>query len=564
MKRAKKTKAAARGASDDSGFDLKPGGRARASGMGVALQFSLVMAGTLAVALLVFGLILHRILAGNLSDEIDATGVQAVRAIAVVDANCWEPYHETALEGRGAEARSAGGLGNVVLRAEQKAQYEKRHALNKERLDRLVAASGSKLLDVVILDPTMKQVINGAAISFESGAARSLAEVSIQEGMFVSKSGTAQQTKTPARIYAADVKDQEGRVAARAVVALSAEKIAESLGRVLGSMLLLVLVFVGLGVLVSWWLAQRITRPILQLSEDIETVAAGNLEHRTHAHSTDEVGILARTFDRMTQSLHEMQGVRQQQAAQSHQLEVAREVQAALLPEKLPPIPGFECHAAARPAAKIAGDFYDVSDMAGGAKLVAVVSASGSGVPGALLVTMARTALKSLAAGESSPAELLRRVNRLLAPDLRRGMYVSALLVRVEAGGERLVMANAGHVPLLACRPGAAKAEPIHGDGIALGFDKGPIFDRTIKDKELALPTGTRALLCTRGLFAMKDADGRELGEAGAQQLFAREAVRGGADYVAATLAAIEAFRSGAEAVDDVTFLALRRTGGGA
>ncbi|MBM4013880.1 MAG: HAMP domain-containing protein [Planctomycetes bacterium] len=564
MKRAKKKNAAARGAADDSGFDLKPGGRARASGMGVAMQFSLVMAATLAVALLIFGLILQRILSGSLSDEIDATGVQAVRAIAVVDANCWEPYHETALEGRGPEARSAGGLGNVVLRAEQKAQYEKRHALNRERLDRLVAASGSKLLDVVILDPTMKQVINGAAISFEPGAARSFAEVSIQEGMFVSKSGTAQQTKTPARIYAADVKDQEGKVAARALVALSAEKIDESLGRMLGSMLLLVLVFVGLGVLVSWWLAQRITRPILQLSEDIETVASGDLEHRTHAHSSDEVGVLARTFDRMTQRLHEMQGVRQQQAAQSHQLEVAREVQAALLPERLPPIPGFECHAAARPAAKIAGDFYDVSDMAGGAKLVAVVSASGSGVPGALLVTMARTALKSLAPGESSPAELLRRINRLLAPDLRRGMYVSALLVRVEPGGERLVMANAGHVPLLLCRPNAPQAEPVHGDGIALGFDKGPIFDRTIKDRELTLPSGGRALLCTRGLFAMKDADGRELGEAGAQELLAREAGRGGADYVAATLAAIEAFRRGTEAVDDVTFLALRRTGSAA
>jgi serine phosphatase RsbU (regulator of sigma subunit) len=561
MKRSKRSKTPAHGAKDDSAFDLKVGVRSRTSGVGVAMQFSLAMAGTIAGALLIFGLILHRLLSGSLSDEIDATGVQAVRAIAAVDANCWEPYHETALEGRGPEARSSGGLGNVVLRPEQKAQYEKRHELNRWRLDRLVAAGGSKLLDVVILDPSMKQVINGAAISFEPTGTRSFAEVSIQEGMFVSKSGTAQEARTPARIYSADVTDQEGRVAARAVVALSAEKIAESLGRVLLSMLLLVLVFVGLGVLVSWWLAQRITRPILQLSEDIETVAAGDLEHRTHAHSSDEVGVLARTFDRMTQSLHEMQGVRQQQAAQSHQLEVAREVQAALLPEKLPPIPDFECHAAAKPAAKIAGDFYDVSDMAGGAKLVAVVSASGSGVPGALLVTMARTAMKSMASAENSPAELLRRVNRLLAPDLRRGMYVSALLVRIEAGGGRLVMANAGHVPLLLWRPGAEAADSVHGDGIALGFDKGPIFDRTIKDKELELAVGTRALFCTRGVFAVKDAAGRELGEGGAQRLFASEAHRSGADYVAHTLAAIEAYRSGAETVDDVTFVALRRTG---
>lgn len=564
MKRTRKHKPSARGAGEDSSFDLKAGGRLRASGLGVALQFSLAMAVTLAVALVIFGLINYRILAGDLSDEIDATGVQAVRVLAVVDANCWEPYHETALEGRGVEERNSGGLGNVVLRPEQKTQFEKRRAQNRERLTRLVEAGGSKLLDVVILDPAMKQVINGSAISFEAGGSRTFAEVSIQEGLFISKAGTAQQTKTPARIYAADVKDQDGKVAARAVVALSAEKIAESLRQVMLSMLLLVLVFMGLGVLVSWLLAQRITRPILQLSEDIETVAAGDLEHRTHAHSTDEVGVLARTFDRMTQNLLELQGVQQQQAAQAHQIEVAREVQAALLPEKLPPIAGFECHAASRPAAKVAGDFYDVSDIAGGAKLVAVVSASGSGVPGAMVVTMARSALKALAASESSPAELLRRVNRLLAPDLRRGMYVSALLVRVEPATGKLVVANAGHTPLLLCRPGAAAAEPFHGDGIALGFDKGPIFDRTIKDKELELPAGVRALLCTRALFSVKNAAGRELGEAGAYALFAREAAKGGAEFVAATLAAIEKYREGAEAVDDVTFLTLRRAGGGA
>ncbi len=549
---------------DESSALLPAGGRPRASGLGVAAQFSGATAATVAASLIVFGLILYRILAGILSDEIDATGVQAVRALAAVDANCWEPFHETALEGKGAKARDEGGLGQVTLEKEQKAQYEKRSALNRRRLRELVEASGTKLLDVVILDAAMKKVINGdSAISFEQTTSRSFAEVLIQEGAYLANAGTDKQRRTQARIYAADVKDQDGKVAAKAVVALSAEKIGESLSRVLMSMLLLTFVFLGIGVLVSWLLAQRITRPIQQLAEDIETVAAGDLEHRTHAHSSDEVGVLARTFDRMTQSLLGLQDMQKQQAAQAHQIEVAREVQAALLPEKLPAVPGFECGAAARPAGKIAGDFYDVSDMAGGAKLVAVVSASGGGVPGAIVVTMARSLLKALAGAETSPAELLRRMNRLLAPDLRRGMYVSALLVRVEPAGGRLVVANAGHTPLLRVKVGAAAAEPFHGDGIALGFDKGPIFDRTIKDKELELPVGERVLLCTRALFDIKDASGKELGEAAAHRLFAQVAARAAGDFVNATLAAIEHHRAGTEAVDDVTFLTLRRGGGG-
>ncbi len=552
-------------ARDESSSLLPQGGRPRTSGLGVALQFSLATAATVAASLIVFGVILYRILAGILSDEIDATGVQAVRALAVSDANCWEPFHETPLEGRGAEARSSGGLGKVELKAEQKAQYDKRHPQNRTRLRRLVEARGTKLLDVVILDPQMKQVVNGdSAIAFEQTESRNFAEVLIQEGRYLANADTSNPTRTSARIYAADILDQDGKVAAKAVVALSAEKIGESLRRVLVSMLLLTLVFLGLGVMVSWLLAQRITRPILKLAEDIETVAAGDLEHRTHPHSTDEIGVLARTFDRMTQSLLALQGVEKQQAAQAHQIEVAREVQAALLPEKLPVVPGFTCGAAARPAGKIAGDFYDISDMAGGAKLAAVFSASGSGVPGAMVVTMARSLLKALAGAESSPAELLRRMNRLLAPDLRRGMYVSALLVRVEPATGKVVVANAGHTPLLRVKTGAASAEPFHGDGIALGFDKGPIFDRTIKDRELEVAVGERLLLCTRALFSVKDAGGGELGEEAAHRLFAQVAVRGGASYADTARAAIAQFRAGAEAVDDITFLTLRRGGGGA
>jgi sigma-B regulation protein RsbU (phosphoserine phosphatase) len=322
--------------------------------------------------------------------------------------------------------------------------------------------------------------------------------------------------------------------------------------------MLLTLLFIMVGAVVAWFVAKRVTRPISLLCDDIEAVAAGDLEHRTHPHGTDEIGVLARTFDHMTQNLLGMQDLERKQAAQEHQIEVAREVQAALLPEKLPPVPGYDVAVASRPAQKIAGDFYDVSDMAGGAKLLAVVSSSGAGVPGAMVVTMARSLLKALAPAENSPAELLRKVNRLLAPDLRRGMYVSALLVRADPAGGRLLVANAGHHPLLLCRKGAQKAEPFHSDGIALGFDKGPVFDRTIKDRDLSVAAGERVLLCTRSIFATKDAAGNEVGEERVYSLFAKQSAQKSSDFVEATLMALETFREGAQAKEDITFLTLR------
>jgi serine phosphatase RsbU (regulator of sigma subunit) len=174
---------------------------------------------------------------------------------------------------------------------------------------------------------------------------------------------------------------------------------------------------------------------------------------------------------------------------------------------------------------------------------------------------MARSLLKALAPGETSPAELLRKVNRQLAPDLRRGMYVSALLVRADPAGGKLLVANAGHHPLLVVRKGAAKAEPFHSDGIALGFDKGPVFDRTIKDRELAVGAGDRALLCTRSMFATQDAAGNEIGEARVYSLFAKQSAQSSADFVEATLMALETFRDGAETREDITFLTIRWVG---
>jgi serine phosphatase RsbU (regulator of sigma subunit) len=523
--------------------------------MGVAARFALATAATIAVSFVAFGLVLYRSLAGTLNDEIDESGVLAARALAVVDAKCWMPFHETALEGFESDVL---GRGNPPsLDAEKKAQFDRRSAMNLARATRLAQAHGTKLLAAVVIDPRDKTVLSGAGIfKFDPGTSgeRRIDEVAIAEGNY-----TASSTRTPARTYSAPILDEQGLQRATAIVALSAEEIDASLSRVLTTQLLLTALFIGVGVAVAFVVSRRITRPIQTLCQDIETVARGHLEHRTHPHSADEIGVLARTFDRMTQNLAQFQEVQKSQAAQSHQIEVAREVQAALHPERLPAIPGFECAAGSRSTAKIVGDFYDVSDMAGGAKLLAVVSASGTGVPGAMVATMARSLVKALAGNETSPAEMLRKVNHFLAPDLRRGMYVSALLLRVEPAAKKLVVANAGHHPLVVCRNGGERAEPFHSDGIALGFDKGPIFDRTIKDREVALAPGERVLLCTRSTFAIKDASGAEIGEEAVYELFQRESPQPSADFVALTLASFESFREGAEANEDITFLTLKR-----
>lgn len=539
-------------AKEDSRLAVRsPGGRTRATGMGVATQFTVATALTVAASMIVFGFALYQQVAGTLSQEIDAQGVAAARAAAVTEIDCWKPYHGTALQGEENDKNA-----ELPSDPHQRETFERRRDANVGRVRRMASGGDTKILDAAIFD-LQDSILNGPEkIGFNpDGTNHRIGDVEVQGGSYTTG---GRMGLTRARLYKAPITSAFGAKAGYAVVAISAERIDEALSDLTVRLMLLTLLFIAVGAVVAWFVAKRVTRPISLLCEDIETVARGDLEHRTPARSNDEIGVLARTFDRMTQNLLGMQDLERQQAAQEHQIEVAREVQAALLPEQLPQVPGYEVAVASRPAQKIAGDFYDVSDMAGGAKLLAVVSSSGAGIPGAMVVTMARSLLKALAPGENSPADLLRKVNRLLAPDLRRGMYVSALLVRADPGGGKLIAANAGHHPLLVCRSGAARAEPFHSDGIALGFDKGPVFDRTIKDRELAVAAGDRALLCTRSIFATKDAAGNEIGEARVYSLFAKHSARKSADFVDATLIALETFRQGAATLEDITFLTIR------
>ena len=261
----------------------------------------------------------------------------------------------------------------------------------------------------------------------------------------------------------------------------------------------------------------------------------------------------------MTQNLLAAQVLEKKQAAQEHELNVAQEVQQALLPEELPSPEGYDCSATARNVDAIGGNYYDFLTLPDGARMIVLASASGSGIPAALVMTMARSLVQAVMSQVDSPAEALRRVNAFLAPDLRRGMYVSVLLLRLDPVSGQVTFANAGHHPLLCCRRGAQVAEAIHADGIALGFDKGPIFNRTIRDEVFSLDVGDRLMLCTRSMFETLNAGGEEIGEDVLYRVFARESAKNSRVFIPMVMHALEEARQGAAAAEDIALLTVKR-----
>ena len=244
--------------------------------------------------------------------------------------------------------------------------------------------------------------------------------------------------------------------------------------------------------------------------------------------------------------------------ARAHRaLEVAREVQERLLPEKLPRVPGLDAAAAYRSAEQIGGDYYDIFPIAGGSFCAVIADVSGKGVPAALLMSALRASIHALALeGMSSAPMLAERLNTLLYKASASARYATMFLCVYEPESRSLTYVNAGHNPPLLLRT----------DGLILRLDRGGLVtgllpDATYEAGVIELSPGDLLTAFTDGVSEATNRKGEEWGEESiaAALLELREAPNLTAgEVVRAILRKLDAFTANAAQTDDITLLVLR------
>lgn len=137
--------------------------------------------------------------------------------------------------------------------------------------------------------------------------------------------------------------------------------------------------------------------------------------------------------------------VTREQMRVAGELSAARDIQRRLVPETLPEIAGYAIEAAYFPAEEVGGDFYQVLDAKGGAKLVVLGDVSGKGLKAAMTGALAMGALRALATEGMGPAALLTRLNRQLTETRDEG-FITCVCAQVKPEGD-VTIANAGHLP---------------------------------------------------------------------------------------------------------------------
>ncbi len=241
-----------------------------------------------------------------------------------------------------------------------------------------------------------------------------------------------------------------------------------------------------------------------------------------------------------------------------HELEIARQIQLASLPQEVPKIPGLDISGISIPALEVGGDFYDFLDGKENEITIVVGDVSGKGTSAALYMSKAQGILRTLYEFGLSPRELLIRTNRLIHKSLSKSSFITVIGTSFDTAKRKVKLARAGHVPLYIYRAASQQVEKIVPKGILLGMKSGSIFDDNLKEEILDYAAGDVFLLVTDGVLEARDKDNNEYAETRLMDIFRNKAFNNAEITRNVILNSVQEFSGGSEQFDDITVVVVK------
>ncbi|MCC6605332.1 MAG: SpoIIE family protein phosphatase [Anaerolineae bacterium] len=189
------------------------------------------------------------------------------------------------------------------------------------------------------------------------------------------------------------------------------------------------------------------------------------------------------------------------------ELDVARGIQASLIPAGNPNIPACSVASYWQAARQVSGDFYDFIPLYDGNWGIVVADVADKGIPAALFMALCRTILRTVAISRSDPADVLVRANQIINQDTQSDLFVTVFYAIWKPDSQRIFYANGGHNPPVLLRAnGEYKILTDHG--MALGV----VPQITMKSHSIQFLPGDTLLLYTDGVTEAMNEDFDEFG----------------------------------------------------
>jgi sigma-B regulation protein RsbU (phosphoserine phosphatase) len=182
------------------------------------------------------------------------------------------------------------------------------------------------------------------------------------------------------------------------------------------------------------------------------------------------------------------------------ELEIAREIQVSLQPQRLPEIPGLLISSFSKPAKIVGGDFFNIVKRQGNQMLSIVGDVAGKGIPAALYAAHIQSMFESLSEHSASPAEILKRLNQLICRRLREGDFITAVIAFFESGQNSITIARAGHNWPLFYKAQTQTIQSLKSPGVCLGINTDVGFSECLQEKTLPVNSGDILLLYSDGI----------------------------------------------------------------
>ena len=236
------------------------------------------------------------------------------------------------------------------------------------------------------------------------------------------------------------------------------------------------------------------------------------------------------------------------------ELEIAREIQLAMLPSGTYRAGDIEICGMTRPANTVGGDFYDVLTLRDGRIIVALGDVAGKGSPAALLMALLLAVLRTLVDEELEARALAARLNVQICRHSPSSRFITLFYAVYSPSTGAMTYVNAGQNPPLV-RRNDGRYERLGGTGVALGMFEHSVFGSV----DTMLQPGETLVLYSDGITEAEDPQGQVFEESGLELVVERHAEEGPGEIGVHVLKAVEAHAKASRFVDDLTILILKR-----
>jgi len=233
------------------------------------------------------------------------------------------------------------------------------------------------------------------------------------------------------------------------------------------------------------------------------------------------------------------------------ELETARQIQSSILPATVPEFENLRIAASYQPMTSVAGDFYQFVRSDNNHLGVLVADVSGHGIPAALISSMIKVAMQSVAVHADDPSQVLGGLNRILSSEAH-GQFASAAYVWIDAENRNALYSAAGHPPLLCWRNTRGKMQRIESNGLLFGVEPNSEYPVC----SVPLEPSDRFLLYTDGVTETENAAGEAFGDRQLEQVVRNHQSQPASELSREVLSELQRWRPAAvNQQDDITLI---------